>query len=180
MCLSAGPLQDSRGCSIYQHTAADSSFITNWQLAPAGLHSDLVTVDANWHRLNLLTYHLTVDARVQKHKHRFEYDLDSCHPPSTLEYTAYKQYRTGSACCVYLWPTKRHSSPQLMLGRSRRRNPFTKIFKKQPYGNMMNIAKMTLRTLFAANWKLSMTVPVFLACPSSQVRATHGLPRRAP
>ena len=30
-------------------------FLTNWQLAPAGLCSDLVTVDTDWHRLNLLT-----------------------------------------------------------------------------------------------------------------------------
>ena len=30
-------------------------FLTDWQLASAGLHSDLVTVDADWHRLNLLT-----------------------------------------------------------------------------------------------------------------------------
>ena len=31
-------------------------FLTDWQLASAGLHSDLVTVDADWHRLNLLTH----------------------------------------------------------------------------------------------------------------------------
>ena len=30
-------------------------FFTDWQLAPAGLRSDSVTVDAEWQRLNLLT-----------------------------------------------------------------------------------------------------------------------------
>ena len=30
-------------------------FFTDWQLAPAGLRSDSVTVDADWQRLNLLT-----------------------------------------------------------------------------------------------------------------------------
>ena len=54
LCLSAGALQESRGFSLYEHTAVHI-FFTNWQLAPAGLQSDLVTVDANWHRLNLLT-----------------------------------------------------------------------------------------------------------------------------
>ena len=34
-----------------------------------------------------------------------------------------------------------------MLGRSRRSNAFSEIFKKSPDSNMMNIAKMLLRTL---------------------------------
>ena len=53
LCLNAGALQESRGCSWYEHTAF-RVFFTDWQLAPAGLHSDLVSVDADWHRLNLL------------------------------------------------------------------------------------------------------------------------------
>ena len=54
LCLSAGALQEYRGSSIYQHTAF-RYFLTDWQLAPTGLCSDLVTVDKDWHRLNLLT-----------------------------------------------------------------------------------------------------------------------------
>ena len=54
LCLSAAALQESRGCSLYEHTAL-RVFFNNWQLAHAGLHSDLVTVDKDWHRLNLLT-----------------------------------------------------------------------------------------------------------------------------
>ena len=39
----------------YMNTQLFAFFLTDWQLASAGLHSDLVTVDADWHRLNLLT-----------------------------------------------------------------------------------------------------------------------------
>ena len=46
-------VQDSRGCSIYEHAVV--LFFFSWQLAPAGLLCDLVTVDADWHRLKLLT-----------------------------------------------------------------------------------------------------------------------------
>ena len=188
MCLSAGALQESRGCSLYEHTAV-CVFLTDWQLATAELLSDLVTVDADWHRLNLLTDWLTVDTQVLKHKHIFETDSDRGHPVHPY-YTTYKQYTSGSACCVYQWLTKRSQSHQQMLGRSRRRNAFSEIFKKQPDGNMMNITKMTLSTLLAANWKLSMIVPIFWSCQeltSDETiavvfleRVTNGLPARAP
>ena len=62
--------------------------------------------------------------------------------------------------------TKRSHILQLMLGRGRRRNSFNKIFKKPQYGSlsMLNIAKMTSRTLFTASWKLSTTESIFLSC----------------
>ena len=37
----------------------------DWQLAPAGLLSDLVTVDADWHRLNLLTHSRCMSLETQ-------------------------------------------------------------------------------------------------------------------
>ena len=40
---------------LTQQNAAVSFFFLIWQLAPAGLHSDLVKVDEEWQRLNLLT-----------------------------------------------------------------------------------------------------------------------------
>ena len=64
LCLSAGALQESRGCSIYQHTAI-RVFLTDWQLAPTGLRSDLVTADADWHRLNLLTDSTSPETQTQ-------------------------------------------------------------------------------------------------------------------
>ena len=49
-------VEDSRGCPIYEHTAVRVQiFFVDWQLAPVGLLSDLVTVDTDWRRLNLLT-----------------------------------------------------------------------------------------------------------------------------
>ena len=47
-------MQDTRGCSIYEHTAV-RVFILDWQLAPAEHLSDLATVDADLCRLNMLT-----------------------------------------------------------------------------------------------------------------------------
>ena len=43
------------------------SFFCNWQLAPAGLLCDLVTVDADWRRLNLLTdsRHTSLETKTQ-------------------------------------------------------------------------------------------------------------------
>ena len=64
LCLSAGPLQESYGFSIYQHTAF-RVFLTDWQLAPTGLRSDLVTADADWHRLNLLTDSTSPETQTQ-------------------------------------------------------------------------------------------------------------------
>ena len=40
-------------------------FLTDWQLAPTGLHSDLVTADADWHRLNLLTDSTSPETQTQ-------------------------------------------------------------------------------------------------------------------
>ena len=71
LCLSAGALQESRGYS-FLWTRSCSFFLTEWQLAPAGLRSYLVTdsllrkTDTDW------TCWLTVDARVRKHKHRLK------------------------------------------------------------------------------------------------------------
>ena len=116
--------------------------------------SKLTRNDKDW------TCWLAADAQVQKHKHRFKHDSDR---DSTVHQscTAYKLYKTGRCCCAYQWQTKHSHSSQLMLGRGRRRNTWTESFKKQANGNTMNTVKMTLRTLFAENWKLSTTVQVF-------------------
>ena len=50
LCLSTG---FSCLFSIWTHNR--SIFFCNWQFAPAGLHSNLFSVDSDWHRLNLLT-----------------------------------------------------------------------------------------------------------------------------
>ena len=42
------------------------SCLCDWQLAPAGQRSDLVTVDADWHRLNLLTDSRLTSQETQK------------------------------------------------------------------------------------------------------------------
>ena len=155
-------VQDSCGCSVYQHTAVLFFLpMDNLHLLDCSVTWSLLTqTDADW------TCWVAANAWIWKHKHRFEHDSDSCHTVHPL-YTAYKQYTTGSACCVYQRPTKRRHSRQLMPGRSRRRNTFSKIFKKQHDGNMTNIAKLPSRTLFAANWKLSMIVLVFWTCQSA-------------
>ena len=47
-------MQDSRGCSVYEHTAIHIFFSTA-KIAPAGLLKDLVTIDADWHSPKLQT-----------------------------------------------------------------------------------------------------------------------------
>ena len=45
------------------------------------------------------------------------------------------------------------SRNQLMLDLGRRRDSFSKTFNKLPDGNMMNMVKMTFRTIVLATWK---------------------------
>ena len=52
--------------SQYINTQLFWFFFTNWQLAPAGLLSDLVTAVADWHRLNLLTDSRRTSPETQK------------------------------------------------------------------------------------------------------------------
>ena len=140
-------MQDSRACSVYEHTAAlFFLLIDNFPLLDCLVTWSLLTLtDADW------TCWLAADARVRKLKHRFEHDSDSGHTVHQL-YTAYKQYSGGRACCVYQLPNKSRHSRQQMLGKSRSRSTFTESFKKPPDGNMTNITKMPSRTWFAANW----------------------------
>ena len=63
-------------------------FVFSWQLAPVVLHSDLNPDGTDW------TCSLTADARVLKHKHKFETYSDSSHTVQRL-YTAYKEYTVG-------------------------------------------------------------------------------------
>ena len=51
LCLSAG---FSWLVSTWTHSCSGFQVFTDRKLAPAGLHSDLVTADADWRRLNLL------------------------------------------------------------------------------------------------------------------------------
>ena len=60
LCLSAG-----FSWLFNVRTRSCSRFSFDWQLAPAGLHSDLVTVDADWRRLNLLTYSRRTSLKTQ-------------------------------------------------------------------------------------------------------------------
>ena len=67
LCLSADALQESCGFSIYQHTAFRVFFnglktCTYWT---AQWRSDLVTADADWHRLNLLTDSTSPETQTQ-------------------------------------------------------------------------------------------------------------------
>ena len=58
--------QDSRGCSVYEHTAARFFFLPTDNLhllESAGLLRDLVTADEDWRRLNLL-----IDSRRTSHE----------------------------------------------------------------------------------------------------------------
>ena len=94
LCLSAG---FSWLFSIWTHSC--SGFFYRLTACTCWTAQGLGHTDANW------TCWLAADARVLKHKHRFEHDSDSCHTVHQW-YTAYKQYTTGRACCVYQWPTK--------------------------------------------------------------------------
>ena len=77
-------LQESRGCSRYQHTAF-RVFSTDWQLVPTGLRSDLVFTDAGWHRLNLLTdTRRTSPGRKHKHRLKLTQTAATQHTRSTL------------------------------------------------------------------------------------------------
>ena len=148
------------------------AFFFDWRLALAGLHSDLVTVDVEWHRLNLLSgsRRTSLEAQTQiwtwLRQERWGCVVHQL-------YTAYKQCATGFCCCVYQWLTKPCHSHQPMLGWGRRRNRLNEIFKKLPDENMMHIVKMTLRILLAANWKLSTTVHVFSVMPGAHKRDCH-------
>ena len=78
-----------RSCSI---------FFTYWQLAPAGLLSDLVAAGADWRRLNLLADGRRTSPETQ---HKFETDSDIGHWHTLhRSYTAYKQYTAGCAWCI--------------------------------------------------------------------------------
>ena len=92
LCVS---VQDSRGCSRYEHAALRVFFATdNLHLLDCSVTWSLLTwTDADW------TCWLTADSQVLKHKHKFETDSDSCHTVHR-SYTAYKQYTVGCAWCV--------------------------------------------------------------------------------
>ena len=157
LCLSTGPLQESCGFSRYQHTAFRIFFNRPILVRQLKLHLLDCTLAVTWSQLTAwrgLTQTELADWQYKSESGNTNTNLKLTQTAATpYTHTTYKQYTTGRACCVYQWPTKRRQSRQLMLGRSRRRNAFSEIFKKPPDGNMMNIAKMTLRTEFAANWK---------------------------
>ena len=144
-------LTDSRRTSPETRTQASDHYFTtlsqvlSWLLMP---EQHLILLSRGMpgpHKEWLLQHNNSPPPKGRaKHKHRFEHDSDSC---CTVHqwYTGYKEYMTGSACCVYQWPTKRRHSRQLMLGRSRRRDASSKIYKKQPDGNIVNMVTMTLR-----------------------------------
>ena len=70
--------------------------LTDWQLASADCTvtwSLLTWNDTDW------TCWLVADARVWKHKHKFETDSDSCNTVHR-SYTAYKKYTVGYPWCV--------------------------------------------------------------------------------
>ena len=101
--------QDSRGCSIYEHTAA-RVFLScdKLHLLDCSVTWSLLTrTDADW------TCWLTADAHVRKHKHKFETDWDSCHTVHR-SYTTYKQYTAGCAWCVQRWQNSCILSSRLM------------------------------------------------------------------
>ena len=91
--LSAGPLQDSRGCSIYEHTPLRVFLLTdNLHLLDCSVTCSLLTrTDTDW------TCWLAAHTPVQKHEHKFETNSDSSHTVHR-QYTAYKQYTAGSPC----------------------------------------------------------------------------------
>ena len=93
LCLSAGPLQDSTGFSIYEDTAVCFFFPTVYlHLLDCSVTWSLLTLtDADW------TCWFTVDSLGRKHKHKFETDSDRGHTIHRL-YTSYKQY---TACCTW-------------------------------------------------------------------------------
>ena len=77
------------------------AFFFDWQLAPAGLLSDLFNIDANWRRLDLLT-----DSRRTSQETKTQIWNWIRHLPHHKNggvnrvYTAYKGYTAGCSWCV--------------------------------------------------------------------------------
>ena len=68
-------------------------------------------------------------------------NLVAVHYMNTQLFTSY--LLTDNLHLLYCVPMADRQSHHHQLGRSRRRNTFSEIFKKLQDGNMMNIAKMT-------------------------------------
>ena len=137
------------------------AFFFSQQRAPAWLHKDLNTVDAHWRRLICW---LRAEAWVSKHKHWSAIDSDRGSTVLQL-YTAYKQYTTGSGCCIYQWLTKRRHSLRhlLKLCRGRRRHTSSEIFKNQPNEGTKNCQRTALYTCRARRKHSSRRLLIFFS-----------------
>ena len=150
-------VQDSSGCSIYEHTAVHFfcrlatcicwtaqwlgqcwRWLTQTELANSRTDSTV-----------------TADSRVQKYKHKFETDSDSSHS-GHRSYTAYKQYTAG---CSYSWYVNNGRTAASSAAVSWRHHCMSKKcylrdFKKLPNQNSIDIPMQTLKALHFTNSKL--------------------------
>ena len=112
-----------------------------------------------WRNNTDWTCWLTVDARVLKHKHRFETDSDSSHPVHP-KYTTCKQY---TAACVNNGRTA-ESSAAVSWRHHMLKICYLRDFKKLPNQNSIDIPMQTSKALFVANSKISTNAHLVRIC----------------
>ena len=156
LCFSAGALQESRGCSLYERTAVGVLLQTdNLHLLDCAVTWSLLTrTDTDW------TCWLTVDSRVLKHKHRFETDRQwpprtpVVHYLQTVHCWLLLRQRWQNSCILSRW--RHHILKKCYL----------RDFKKLPNQNSIDIPMQTSKALFVANSKVSMNAYLVRICTS--------------
>ena len=135
-------------------------FLTDWQLASAGLHSDLVTVDADWHRLNLLTDSTSPETQTQIWNWLRQL------PPRTfvvhclqtvhcwLPLPCVDDGRTAASSAAVSWL---HHMQNICYLRD-------SSFKKLSNQNSIDIPMQTSKALFVANSKISTNAHLVRIC----------------
>ena len=143
--------------------------------SPAGLCNDVVTVDTDWHKLNLLigSQRSSPETQTQIWNWRRQQPprtqvvhclqtvhCRSSHPVHRSD-TAYKQYTAGCPWCV--WQNGCILSSSLMTTPCARSTNY-EISRNCPM-NSIDIPMQTSKALFAANSKLSTNAHFVRICP---------------
>ena len=160
LCLSAG---FSWLFNIW--TSSSSRFFCDWQLAPAGLLCDLVTVNADWRRLNLLTDSRRTSPETQTQIWNWLRQL----PPRTQVVHCLQTVHCWLPLMRQRWENSWILSSRLMMTPCAR-NASYKISRNRPIRTALTFRMRTSKALFVANSKLSTNAHLVRICPKDGSR----------
>ena len=154
LCLSAG---FSWLFNIW--TRSCSRFFCDWQLAPAGLLCDLVTVDADWRRLNLLTdsRHTSLETKTQiwNWPRQLPHNTQLVHCLQIVHCWLHLMHQQWQNSCIL---------SSCLMTTSMCKKCYLRDFKKLPNQNSIDIPMQTSKALFVANSKISTNAHLVRIC----------------